>query len=83
MPENETNLTKISSSDLHSVGVILSTYPSVIFDVDISSFVNKGFHCVLMAFTSCSMQGSSLREKEFSSSDNMFQKPTGPLHTVL
>ena len=64
VPENETNLAKISSSDLHTVGVLLSTYPSVIFDVDISSFVNKGFHCVLMAFTSCSMQGSSLREKQ-------------------
>ena len=36
------------------------TNPSFIFDVDVSSFLNKAFHCVVTAFASCNMQGSFL-----------------------
>ena len=54
----------MSSTDLHTISFILSTYPSFIFDVGLCSFIDKGFYCVLMAFTSCIMQGSSLREKQ-------------------
>ena len=78
MPENETDSTKISGADLHTIIInILTTYPSFIFDVDISSFFNKGLHCVLMAFTSCKMQGSPLRENKFSSG-KMIKKLTCP-----
>ena len=35
-------------------------YPSFIFDVHISFFLNKAFHCVVMAFDGCNMQGSLL-----------------------
>ena len=39
------------------------TYTGIISDVDISSFLNKGSHCVLMAFSGCSMHGSPLSER--------------------
>ena len=38
-------------------------YPSLIFDVDISSFLDKAFHCVVMAIAGCSMQWSPLMER--------------------
>ena len=40
------------------------SYLSFVLDVDICSFANKGFHCVLMTFLSCNVQGSSLIENE-------------------
>ena len=36
------------------------TYHIVIFDVHVSSFLDKVFHCVIMAFASCNMQGGPL-----------------------
>ena len=39
-------------------------YPGFIFDVDVSSFLDKAFHCVVTAFASCNMQGSSLIGKK-------------------
>ena len=38
------------------------TYSFLIFDVDGSSFFNKAFHCVVMTFAGCNMQGSLLIE---------------------
>ena len=40
------------------------TYPFFIFDADISSSVNKGFHRVLMAFFSCNVYGGPLVERK-------------------
>ena len=48
--------------------VVFHTYPSFILDVFISSFVNKGFHCDLMTFLSCNVQGSSLIKKKIAES---------------
>ena len=42
---------------------VLHTYPIVICDVTISSFVNKEFHHMIMAFSSCHVQGSPLIER--------------------
>ena len=39
------------------------TYPIIIFDVDISFHLNKGFQCFYTAFSSCNVQGSPLTEK--------------------
>jgi len=36
------------------------THPFLIFDVNFSSFRDKAFHCVVMAFFCCSMQRSPL-----------------------
>lgn len=44
--------------------IVSYTYSIFIFDVDNSSFVNKTFHCILIPFTSCNVQGSLLSEKE-------------------
>ena len=35
-------------------------YPSFILDVDVSFFLNKPFHCVVMTFAGSKMQGSFL-----------------------
>ena len=43
--------------------IVLYSYPIIIFNVDISSFVNKVFHYVFMASSSCNMQGSWLMER--------------------
>ena len=40
------------------------TYPTVIFDPDISSFFNEVFYCVLVVFTHCNMEGSPLAERK-------------------
>ena len=40
------------------------TNPSVVFATDISSFLDKPFHCVNMTFAGCSMQGSPLIQRE-------------------
>ena len=37
------------------------TYPSIIFDVAVSTFLNKDLCCVVMAFACCNVQGSPLR----------------------
>ena len=39
------------------------THPIIISDVDLSSFLNKPFHCVCMFLFSCDMQGSLLIER--------------------
>ena len=39
------------------------TNPIVIFDVHVSSFLDKTFHCVVTAFAGCNMQGSPLIEE--------------------
>ena len=39
------------------------TYPSLLFEADISSFVDKIFHGEVMAFACCNVQGSSLTER--------------------
>ena len=39
------------------------TYPILIFDVGISSFLNKTFHSVAMAFAGCNVQRSLLMER--------------------
>ena len=39
------------------------TYPTLISDADISSFLHKAFHCVVTAIVSCNMQGSALIER--------------------
>ena len=39
------------------------TYPSLLFEADISSFVDKVFHSEVMAFACCNVQGSSLIER--------------------
>ena len=39
------------------------TYPIFIFDVDISSFLNKTFHSVSFTFYNCNVQGSFLFER--------------------
>lgn len=36
------------------------TYPSLLFEADISSFVDKVFHSEVMAFACCNVQGSLL-----------------------
>lgn len=36
------------------------TYAFHIFDVDISSIINKSFYCKLFAFCNCNVQGSML-----------------------
>ena len=38
-------------------------YPSLVFDVDISSFLDKAFHCVIMVFSNRNMQRSPLVKK--------------------
>ena len=38
-------------------------YPIIIFIADISSTFNKGFHCGLLAFSNCNVQGSPLIER--------------------
>ena len=38
------------------------TNPSLVFATDISSFLDKPFHCVNTTFAGCSMQGSPLIE---------------------
>ena len=43
------------------------TYPFFIFDGDISSFLNKGFHWVFMAFLSCNVYSGPLVERKISS----------------
>ena len=35
----------------------------VVSDVQVSSFLNKVFHCVIMAFASCNVHGSELEEE--------------------
>ena len=40
------------------------TYPTGIFDADISSFFNEVFYCVLIVFTHCNMEGSPLAERK-------------------
>ena len=35
----------------------------VVSDVEVSSFLNKVFHCVIMAFASCNVHGSELVEE--------------------
>ena len=40
--------------------VVLYVYSIIIFDADVSSFLNKPLHGVLIPFSSCSVQGSSL-----------------------
>ena len=40
--------------------VVLYVYSINIFDADVSSFLNKPLHGVLIPFSSCSVQGSSL-----------------------
>ena len=40
------------------------TYPIFIFDADISSFLDKALHYVVMAFTSCQVQRSHLMERK-------------------
>ena len=46
--------------------VVSYTHPPIIFNVDICSLLNKVFHCVYIACSSCSVQRSPLicREKE-------------------
>ena len=36
------------------------THPILIFDVHVSSSLNKAFHCVVTTFAGCNMQGSLL-----------------------
>ena len=60
-------ITKPCSTSLYS-GIILSsvgetTYPIFIFNVDISFILNKAFHCVELAISSCNMQGGLLIER--------------------
>ena len=52
--------TQISSSYLYQE--YGHTYAILIFDADISSIFNEAYHCVVMAFCSCSVQGSPLIE---------------------
>ena len=51
--------TQIRTTKLQSE-VQLFTYPFLIFDVHVSSFLNKAFHCVVTTFAGCNMQGSLL-----------------------
>lgn len=44
-------------------GLVSYTYPMIILDVDISSLLNKEFHCVATAFASYNVQSSLLVEK--------------------
>ena len=53
-------LYEISSRLLNYHQEYCFTYPSFIFDADVSSFLNKTFHCVVTDFASCNMQGSPL-----------------------
>ena len=46
-----------------TVCIVPYTHPQVISDADISSFLNKAFHCVPTTFPSCSVQRSPLNEK--------------------
>ena len=41
-------------------GLISKTHPLVILNADISSVLNKVFHCDPIACSSCSVQGSPL-----------------------
>ena len=40
------------------------TYPTVIFDADISPFFNEALYCVLIVITHCNMEGSPLTERK-------------------
>ena len=45
--------------------IVTYDYPILIFDVDLSSFLNKTFHSGVMAFFSCNVQRSLLIERKF------------------
>ena len=47
------------------------TYPRIVFDINISLVVNKGFDCNLIAFSSCNMEGSPLIEKKNEIKENI------------
>ena len=47
-----------------SVTACCHTYPIFIFDVDVSSFLNKAFHSVVTAFACCNVQSSLLMEEK-------------------
>ena len=38
----------------------IHTHPSIIFAIDICSFINKEFHCHCTKFFNCNVQGSPL-----------------------
>ena len=46
----------------HKKKMLYSTYPSIIFDDNVSSTINKEFHCTPLAFFNCNVQGSSLNK---------------------
>ena len=43
--------------------IVTHTYSILIFYVDLGSFLNKAFHCVVMAFFSCNVHGSPLIDR--------------------
>jgi len=54
-----------NSNTVIESAVVSLTYPILIFDVDINSFVNEVAHNVVIAFTNCLMQRSILmRERK-------------------
>ena len=51
----------------NSISIIVynyGTYPTLIFNVNTSSFLNKASHYVIMANSSCQVQGSHLMERK-------------------
>ena len=40
------------------------TYPTFVFDVDFSSFINEVLYCVHIVFSHCNIEGSLLTEKK-------------------
>ena len=61
------------------------TNPSVVFATDISSFLDKVFHCVITTFAGCSMQGSPLieRENKFGKKAKVIQNLLAIFYTVV
>ena len=49
--------------EYHLYNHMTCIYPIIIFAVYISSIFNKGFHCELLAFSNCNLEGSSLIER--------------------
>ena len=61
MPGNAAN-SEVKPVILHCnlLSVCSLTYPVIVFAVDIGSLINKEFHCALLKFFNCNVQGCSL-----------------------
>ena len=72
------------AKSLLPVYIVSNTYSIMITDTDISFFLNKRFHSVLVAIFSCNVQGSSLIEKKHVKGKTVVnQEIDGLLHRLV